>query len=57
MGLAEKSDDLVLRGWKIVEKSQGKIYELVMDMLSYSKEREPVVEPTDLNEMSPKSSS
>jgi len=51
MGLAEKSDDLVHRGWKIVEKSQGKIYELVMDMLSYSKDREPVVEPTDLNEM------
>jgi signal transduction histidine kinase/pSer/pThr/pTyr-binding forkhead associated (FHA) protein len=51
MGLAEKSDDLVQRGWKIVEKSQGKIYELVMDMLSYSKEREPVVESTDLNEL------
>jgi signal transduction histidine kinase len=51
MGLAEKSDELVLRGWKIVEKSQGKIYDLVMDMLSYSKDREPVVEPTDLNEL------
>jgi signal transduction histidine kinase len=51
MGLAEKSDELVVRGWKIVEKSQGKIYDLVMDMLSYSKEREPVVEPTDLNAM------
>jgi signal transduction histidine kinase len=49
MGLGEKSDDLVQRGWKIVEKSQGKIYDLVMDMLSYSKEREPLVEPTDLN--------
>jgi signal transduction histidine kinase/pSer/pThr/pTyr-binding forkhead associated (FHA) protein len=51
MGLAEKSEDLVQRGWKIVEKSQGKIYELVMDMLSYSKEREPLVEPTDLNHL------
>jgi signal transduction histidine kinase len=49
MGLAEKSDELVHRGWKIVEKSQGKIYDLVMDMLSFSKEREPAVEPTDLN--------
>src|SRR5262249_26314978 len=29
--------------------AQGKIYNLVMDMLSYSKEREPAVEPTDLN--------
>jgi K+-sensing histidine kinase KdpD len=51
MGLAEKSEDLVQRGWRIVEKSQGKIYELVMDMLSFSKEREPVVEPTDLNHL------
>ena len=35
-------------GWAIVEKNQGKIYELVMDMLSYSKEREPALEETDL---------
>jgi signal transduction histidine kinase len=31
------------------EKAQGKIFDLVMDMLSFSKEREPAVEPTDLN--------
>ena len=37
------------QGWKIAEKSQGKIYDLVMDMLSYSKDREPAIEPTDLN--------
>ena len=39
------------KGWKMVEKNQGKIYELVMDMLSYSKEREPAIEPTDINEV------
>jgi signal transduction histidine kinase len=51
MGIAEKDDELLQRGWKIVEKSQGKIYHLVMDMLSYSKEREPAIEDTNLNEL------
>jgi nitrogen-specific signal transduction histidine kinase len=49
MGLAEGDDTLLRQGWKIVEKNQGKIYELVMDMLSYSKEREPAVEDTEIN--------
>ena len=50
MGLNQKDDVLVRRGWTIVEKSQGKIYNLVMDMLSFSKDREPALEPADLNE-------
>src|SRR5262249_4445343 len=37
MGLAEKNDALLQQGWKMAEKAQGKIYDLVMDMLSYSK--------------------
>src|SRR5207253_8259496 len=49
MGLTDKDDDLLQKGWNIVEKNQGKIYDLVMDMLSYSKEREPVIEKTDVN--------
>jgi signal transduction histidine kinase/pSer/pThr/pTyr-binding forkhead associated (FHA) protein len=49
MGLASKDDALVQQGWKMAEKAQGKIFDLVMDMLSYSKEREPAVELTDLN--------
>ncbi len=49
MGLAERNDSLIQQGWKVAEKSQAKIYDLVMDMLSYSKEREPAVESTDLN--------
>jgi K+-sensing histidine kinase KdpD len=51
MGLKEKNDGLIQQGWRITEKNQGKIYDLVMDMLSYSKERVPAVEATDLNEM------
>jgi signal transduction histidine kinase len=49
MGLKEKNDHLVQQGWRVAEKNQAKIYDLVMDMLSYSKERVPAVEPTDLN--------
>jgi len=49
MGLAEKNDKLIQQGWRVAEKSQGKIYDLVMDMLSYSKERVPAVEPTNIN--------
>lgn len=50
LGLNEKDDAIVRRGWAIVEKNQSKIYNLVMDMLSYSKDREPALEPADLNE-------
>jgi len=48
-GLSEKDDKMLLKGWKLVEKNQGKIHELVMDMLSFSKEREPAIELSDLN--------
>ena len=51
MGLSEKDDELVEKGWHIVEKNQAKIYDLVMDMLTYSKEREPAIEETDLNQV------
>lgn len=51
MGLAEKNDTLLQQGWRTLEKNQEKIYNLVMDMLSYSKEREPALEETDLNQI------
>ena len=51
MGLKDKNDHLIQQGRRIAEKNQGKIYDLVMDMLNYSKERVPAVEPTDLNEI------
>ncbi len=50
LGLNEKDDTIVRRGWTIVEKNQTRIYNLVMDMLSFSKDREPALEPADLNE-------
>jgi signal transduction histidine kinase len=49
LGLTDKDDALLQQGWRIVEKNQGRIYDLVMDMLTYSKEREPAIESTDVN--------
>jgi signal transduction histidine kinase len=49
MGLQDMDAVLLQQGWKNIEKNQAKIYALVMDMLSYSKEREPNIESTDLN--------
>src|SRR4051794_6569322 len=50
MGLKDSDDGIIRRGWGIVEKNQAKIYNMVMDMLSFSKDREPALEPADLNE-------
>jgi two-component system, NtrC family, sensor kinase len=50
LGLNDKDESIVRRGWTIVEKNQTKIYNLVMDMLSFSKDREPALETADLNE-------
>ena len=50
MGLREHDEDVVGKGWKIVEKNQNKISALVMDMLTFSKEREPDLMPGNLND-------
>ncbi len=50
LGLNDHNEDLVRKGWGIVEKNQQKIYHLVMDMLTFSKERLPVLRPADLNQ-------
>lgn len=50
MGLKDHNEELVGKGWKIVEKNQNKIYHLVMDMLTFSKERQPVWQKSSLNQ-------
>lgn len=42
---------MVRKGWDIVEKNQEKISTLVMDMLTFSKERDPEPAPSDLNQI------
>ena len=49
VGLTDDDNEIVRKGWNIVEKNQGRISNLVMDMLSFSKEREPDLVLSELN--------
>jgi len=49
MGLKEHDESIVGKGWNIVEKNQNKISALVMDMLTFSKEREPDLTTANVN--------
>ncbi len=48
---AQQAMTVMRKGWGIVEKNQERISTLVLDMLTFSKEREPVPEPANLNEV------
>lgn len=48
-GLKQSNDEFVSQGWGIVERNQNRIYDLVTDMLSFSKDRVPKLQPGDLN--------
>jgi len=48
-GLKENDQDIVTRGWRMVEKNQEKISTLVLDMLTFSKDRQPEMVLSDLN--------
>ncbi len=48
-GLEQQDSDLIRSGWNIVERNQNRIYDLVMDMLSFSRDRVPVLKSADLN--------
>lgn len=49
-GLKVSDFNVVRKGWSIVDKNQEKISNLVMDMLSFSKERKPDMAPAQINE-------
>jgi signal transduction histidine kinase len=48
MGLENEDLAVLRKGWDIVNRNQNKISSLVMDMLSYGKDREPDPVPCDL---------
>ena len=50
-GLAQHDENMVGKGWEFVEKNQDRISNLVMDMLTFSKEREPELVPADINKV------
>ncbi|MEX0678932.1 MAG: ATP-binding protein [Pirellulales bacterium] len=51
MGLSQHDEEVVRKGWTMVERNQGKISALVMDMLTFSKEREPELLAGDVNKI------
>ncbi|EMI40661.1 sensor protein atoS [Rhodopirellula sp. SWK7] len=48
-GLAKNDTEAIRRGWAIVDRNQERISNLVLDMLTFSKEREPQRIDADLN--------
>ena len=46
-GLEQSDNEVIRKGWGIVEKNQARISHLVMDMLSFSKQRDAGVEEMD----------
>ncbi|ODA35025.1 histidine kinase [Planctopirus hydrillae] len=51
LGLGKTDTELIRKGWGIVDKNQSKIYNLVMDMLTFSKERQPEMKLSQLNDV------
>lgn len=50
-GLTAQDWNVTRKGWDIVEKNQERISNLVLDMLTFSKEREPEMVVSDLNQI------
>ena len=50
-GLADENLDQIRNGWGIVERNQDRIYNLVMDMLTFSKERDPKLVLISMDEL------
>ncbi|HWB01133.1 MAG TPA: ATP-binding protein [Pirellulales bacterium] len=48
-GLSHHDETMVSKGWEFVEKNQDRISNLVMDMLTFSKEREPDLVAAELD--------
>ena len=50
-GIKSQDFPTIQDGWQLLQRNQDRIYNLVMDMLSYSKEREPKREAVNLNDL------
>ncbi|MGE0606434.1 MAG: ATP-binding protein [Pirellulales bacterium] len=50
-GLARHDEGMITKGWQFVERRQEQISNLVLDMLTFSKEREPELLPAELNQV------
>ena len=50
-GLAEDDPETIRDGWDVVQRNQDRIFHLVTDMLTFSKERQPQLDPGNLNDV------
>ncbi|MDO5581589.1 MAG: FHA domain-containing protein [Planctomycetia bacterium] len=50
-GLKNHNEETIVKGWNIVEKNQNRISDLILDMLTFSKERIPIFEEHDINQV------
>ena len=50
-GLQTEDCEAIAEGWDIVKRNQDRISGLVMDMLSYSKDRQPILESVSLRDI------
>ena len=50
-GLDEHNENLIAQGWGIVQKNQGLISDMILDMLTLSKEREPSLSFENINQI------
>jgi len=51
MGIEKQRPESLTKGWDVVKRNNKLMTELLMDLLTYSKERKPVRRPTDLNKL------
>jgi len=49
LGIAKSDSDKLKKGWDMIQRNIGRTSDLVMDLLTYSKEREPEYQPCDPN--------
>lgn len=50
-GLKQNNEEMIRKGWGVVDRNQERIYNLVMDMLTFSKEREPQMKMSRLRDV------
>lgn len=51
LGIRKKNLDVIVKGWDIVRRNQERIYALTLNMLQFSKQRQPELEMTQLMPM------
>jgi len=51
IGIEKKNFTAMRQGWRIVQNNLGRIMQMTMNMLNFSKTREPNLQPTDLSQL------